>query len=136
MIEGHGCGAASVHCSLGSGATVSLQLRRPALKVRLLKLGHDQLVAVVSVITPNDPTQLDATDSEMFRILRLTEKPTKSVVVQLSRIVRKITQCDHPYNPTQLDSTKPFSLVGSFGVIVPLRSDPTQLDPTGQSGWV
>ena len=28
-----------------------------------------------------------------------------------------ITPCDHSYDPTQLDSTKPFSLVGSFGVI-------------------
>ena len=56
------------------------------------KLGHItmQLVAVVRVITLHayGATQLDATDSGMFKILRLAKKPTKSVVVQLSRAVQ------------------------------------------------
>ena len=54
----------------------------------ITKLGHNQLAAVVSMITLHDATQLDATGSEMFRSLRLAEKPTKSVIVQLSRAVK------------------------------------------------
>ena len=53
----------------------------------------------------------------MFRILRLIKKTDQIGRIQFSGIVRVITLCDHSYDPTQLDSTKPFSLVGSFDVI-------------------
>ena len=53
------------------------------------------------VSTPHDLTQLDATDSEMVRILRLAEKPTKSVVVQLSRVIKRSHGGDHSYDATQ-----------------------------------
>jgi hypothetical protein len=44
-------------------------------------------IALVSVITPDDSTQLDAADSEMFRIERPVETPPKFVSVQLCRVV-------------------------------------------------
>ena len=55
----------------------------------------------------------------MFRILRLDEKLTKSVAVQLYRVVRVVTPsfwCDHSYDATRSDSTKQFCWVASFGV--------------------
>ena len=80
-------------------------------------------------------TQLASTDSEIFRILRLDEKLTKSVAVQLNRVVRVVTPsfwCDHSYDATRSDSTKQFCWVASFGV----TTSTTRLNKTVWLSWV
>ena len=73
----------------------------------------NRLVAVASAFTPKDAKQLGArlgaTDSEMFRIRRPDEKPTKSVAHQLPGVVRVFTPKDQL--TTQLNETVPLRRV-------------------------
>jgi hypothetical protein len=63
---------------------ISLRLNRRRRKSQIGRIEGP----TIRMITPHDATQVDETDSEIFRILRLVENPTKSVVVQLSRLVQ------------------------------------------------